>query len=422
LSALSINARHYLFVFRGLTLLSRFLLITFLANRLSVVEVGFYGFVTALIFSTVFLVGLEYGNYSARKIIECRTFLCKQKTVVGVTIFGLTMFLIFSPLSYYFLGSNQISGLVSIFSFFVIVYGESYLAEHKKLLISLKHPIYSGVIDFIKTGFWVYLLILFVVMNWFELNLRLILFMWAFFVILGSGLVFIKLKSYYNKNIFFSLPPFSTYKQQISSSLPFFLIGFSMLLIEISGRFSLQMVNFQIEAGVYTFYSGFIFAIPLFVWSSSIAFDHAKIIESYEKGDAVKSDDLVMIMLKRSLMICASLAFILFIGFSMFLEIIDKEEYKNYINQFYIFLIVPFIHVIDGHLYYKLYVRKKEILITLSSVLGIVSLVIFQFLTIDKLGITSVIYSIILALTISVFLKIMFIRQGKYDDLAFRNI
>jgi len=121
-------------------------------------------------------------------------------------------------------------------------------------------------------------------------------------------------------------------------------------------------------------------------------------------------------------MICASLAFILFIGFSMFLEIIDKEEYKNYINQFYIFLIVPFIHVIDGHLYYKLYVRKKEILITLSSVLGIVSLVIFQFLTIDKLGITSVIYSIILALTISVFLKIMFIRQGKYDDLAFRNI
>ena len=26
----------------------------------------------------------------------------------------------------------------------------------------------------------------------------------------------------------------------------------------------------------------------------------------------------------------------------------NQEEYKNYINQFYIFLIVPFIHVIDG--------------------------------------------------------------------------
>ena len=404
LNTLTFNVRHILFLIRGLTLLSKFIFIIFIANHLSVIEVGFYGFIAAAIFLTVFAVGFEYGHHSSRQIIKCPTFLCKQKTVISLTVFGLIMFFIFSPISYYFISSNEINDYIPALYFFIIAYGESYIAEHKKILISLKCPVYSGVVDFVKTGAWAYLLIALVIFKWLELSLTSILFMWALFVVFGCILVFLKLKRYYKQSIFYSLPSFDTYKKQIYSSFPFFLSGLFLLIMEVSGRFSLQMIDLQVEAGVYTFYSGFIFAIPLFVWSASVAFDHAKILEAHEEGDTRKSDDLVIVMIRRSLLICLLLSVFLFIVFDMLLKIVDKEEYMSHINEFYFFLLVPFIHVIDSHLYYMLYARGKDKLIALVSVISLICLITFQIFTVAELGITSIILSIVIALIVSVLL------------------
>ena len=416
---LSFNARYIQFILRGLTLLSRVIFLFFIARNMTVIEVGFYGFIAALIFVTVFMVGFEYGNYSSRHIIKCHTFLCKQDTVVKLTIFGLIMFCIIAPLIYMAtLSFGDFSSYQSIINynvvvyFLVIAYGESYIAEHKKILVSLSYPVYSGIIDFVKSGIWAYLLIIFVMFGWLELNIKSILSIWALFVVIGAILLFIKLKIYYNKSMFFSLPSLNIYRNQIYSSFPFFLSGLFLVLIELSGRISLQMTGLHIQAGVYTFYAGFIFAIPLFVWSSSVAFDHSKIIESHESGNTIKSDSLVIAMLKRSLIICFSLIIFLYFAFDLLIYMTKKEEYSNYINQFHLFLIVPIVHVIDTHLYYMLYTRNMDKLIAISAVIGGICLAIFQYFTIGNNGISSVIFSIILALTVSVFLKIFFIRRS----------
>jgi O-antigen/teichoic acid export membrane protein len=424
---LNFNVRHIQFFLRGITLLSRVIFLLFIAKNLSVAEVGFYGFIAALIFATVFIVGFEYGNYSSRHIIKCRTFICKQEVVVNLTIFGLIMFFLFASLlclvtlsmewfdSYQFLKNSSI-----ILFFIFIAYGESYIAEHKKILISLSHPIYSGVVDFIKGGIWAYLLIIFVLVGWMELNLKSIFLMWSIFVVLGAIMLFIKLKKFYNKKIFFSLPSFDTYRQQISSSLPFFLSGLFLVLIELSGRVSLQIAGLNVEAGVYTLYAGFIFSIPLFVWSSSVAFDHPQIIKSHEDGDIKKSDYLVIVMLKRSLLICVALIALLYISFDVLIYVVEKEEYLNYISQFHLFLIIPIMHVFDTHLYYMLYTRHMDKLIAISAILGGIFLIIFQYLTVSNGGIKSVILSIIFALIISVLLKFLFIRRSiiKHNKLT----
>ena len=204
--------------------------------------------------------------------------------------------------------------------------------------------------------------------------------MWAFFVVLSAVLLFIKLKSYYNKKMFFSLPSFDTYRRQIYLSLPFFLSGLFLVLIELSGRISLQLAGLNIQAGVYTLYAGFIFSIPLFVWSSSVAFDHPEIIKSHENGNIIQSDRLVIVMLKRSLVICFSLIFLLFFAFDILIYIVEKKEYSNYINQFHLFLLVPIVHVFDTHLYYMLYTRHMDKLIAISAIVGGAFLIIFQYL------------------------------------------
>ena len=413
------NARLNLFILRGLTLLSRVIFLFFIARNMTVIEVGFYGFIAALIFATVFLVGFEYGNYSSRHIIKCQTFLCKQDTVVKLTIFGLIMFCIFAPLMYMatfsfgdFSSYQSIIDYNVVVYFLVIAYCESYIAEHKKILISLRYPVYSGIIDFVKSGIWAYLLIILVTFEWFELNIRSILLIWALFVLIGVILLAIKLKKYYSKVIFFSMPSINIYKNQIYSSFPFFLSGLFLVLIELSGRISLQMAGLHIQAGVYTFYAGFIFAVPLFVWSSSVALDHSKIIESHESGEIIKSDSLVIVMLKRSIMICFSLIIFLYFAFDLLIKMTEKEEYSSHINQFHLFLLVPILHVIDTHLYYMLYTRHLDKLIAISALTGGTSLAILQYFTVPNNGITSVIFSILSALTISVFLKIYFIRRS----------
>lgn len=417
-----INIRYSLFIIRGFTLLARFIFIIFIAKQLSVIEVGFYGFITASIFIAVYMSGFEHGNYSSRQIIQCKTLQCREKSVSSLTVFILIMFILVSPLVYYATASNEIYKYVSILYFFLIAYGESYIAEHKKILISLGHPFYTGIVDFVKSGVWVYLLIALEMFGWIELDLNIILLMWLVFVAIGTFLIFYKLKSFYKIKNLIVRPVFNKYKKQIYSSLPFFLSGLSLLVIEISGRVSLQMVGFQIEAGVYTFYSGFIFAIPLFVWSASVSFDHKKILTAFENHDVKVSNKLILIMIKRSLKICLLLSLLLFFSFETLLEIVGKGEYLEHMNSFFLFLLVPFIHILDSHIYYVLYARGMDKEIATSSIIGFMFLAVFQAFTLSNFGMTSAIVSIIVALTVSVLFKLFFIFKNRTTGFENRVI
>ena len=411
-----VNSRYLLFLIRGLTLFARFVFIVFIANQLSVIEVGFYGFIAASIFIAVYLIGYEHGIYTARQIIKCKTISCKEKSVSSLTIFGLIMFVIISPIVYFATAYNEIYNSISILYFFIIAYCESYIAEHKKVLISLGHPLYTGIIDFVKSGVWVYLLIFLVFNDLLDINLNNILLMWFLFVALSAFLILFKLRDFYKLKNLTKKPAFNKYLNQIYSSTPFFLSGLSLLAIEISGRFSLQIAGFQIEAGVYTFYTGFIFAIPLFVWSASVAVDHEKILTTFENQDIKKSNKLIKIMIKRSLLICFLLSSLLFFGFEILLKMVGKEEYLNHINSFFLFLLVPFIHILDSHIYYILYVRGMDKEIAASSIIGLMCLILFQVLTINNFGIISAILSILIGLIISVIIKVVFIFKNKLHN------
>ena len=264
-----------------------------------------------------------------------------------------------------------------------------------------------------RIGAWVYLLIPVVLFGQVHISLNIALLAWAIFVVIGASMIFYKLRSFYKIENFLVVPSFGEYKNQISLSTPFFLSGLFLLSIEILGRISLQIVDFQIEAGVYTFYAGFVFAIPLFVWSASISIDHPKILTAFENNNLKESDRLVLIMIKRSLIICLSLVLLLFFGFEILLEIINKDVYLSYINSFFLFLLVPFVHVIDSHIYYMLYVRGMDKEIALSSVIGLLSLIVFQIFTLSKLGMVSVVLSIIIALIFSICIKLLFIYKNK---------
>ena len=182
------------------------------------------------------------------------------------------------------------------------------------------------------------------------------------------------------------------------------------------------MAGLQIEAGVYTFYSGFIFAIPLFVWSASVAFDHKKILTAFENHDIKVSNKLILIMIKRSLKICFLLSLLLFFGFETLLEMVGKDKYLEHMNSFFLFLLVPFIHILDSHIYYVLYVRGMDKEIAASSIIGFVFLAVFQFFTLYEFGIVSAILSIIIALLTSVFTKLFFIFKNRTNRFKKRII
>lgn len=406
-----VNLRYVLFAMRGLTLLARFAFIIFIANQLSVIEVGFYGFISASIFVAVYMSGYEYGNYSARQIIKCKTLLCQKKVVSSLTVFGLMMFIVISPTVLLMTSLSEAYQYIPIVYFFLIVYGESYMAEHKKVLISLEQPFYAAVVDFVKSGVWAYLLIFLVLFGQLEIDLNTILLVWAVFVSIGAFLVFFKLRKLYNIVNFVTQSQFSTYKKQMHASTPFFLSGLSLLAIEISGRVSLQMAGLQTEAGVYTFYAGFIFAIPLFIWSASVAPDHAKILTTFKNYSAKGSDYLILAMTKRSLKICFLLSMLLFFSFDILLEMVNKSEYTEYVDGYLLllFLLIPFLHVVDSHIYYMLYTRNMDKGIALSSIFGFVCLAIVQATTLMHLEIYSVISSVLIALFASVCTKLVFI-------------
>ena len=64
-----------------------------------------------------------------------------------------------------------------------------------------------------------------------------------------------------------------------------------------------------------------------------------------------------------------------------------------------------------------LYTRNRDKANPITSLIGVIFLFIFQYITLAGYGITSVIFSIILALIISIALKVCFINKNMIAEI-----
>lgn len=137
---------------RGLTLVSKFLLIFFLARFIEPAELGLYGLLAATVGYALYLLGFDFYTFSTRELLR------RERSEWGGLLkdqgaLSLVLYAIFLPL----LGLVFVGGLLpwSVAGwFFALLVLEHLTQELGRLLIAISEQITASLVLFLRSGIW----------------------------------------------------------------------------------------------------------------------------------------------------------------------------------------------------------------------------------------------------------------------------
>ncbi|MFQ6178961.1 lipopolysaccharide biosynthesis protein [Bacillus paranthracis] len=392
-------------IIRGLTLLSRFILIFFIAKYLTPNELGVFGIFSVTVNLSVLLIGLDFYMYSTREIINS-----PKGSHSGIIktqfVFHLVSYCIFLPvLSLIFYLDILESQYLVIFLLLVIF--EHISQELYRIYSALEKPITANILLFIRSASWIYILILIFIFNKESRNLDLIWIFWigGSFVSIVCGVLWLKNQLDFKciKNI-----DFRWIKKGVIRSIPFFIATIALKGIEFSDRYILKFYYDDGMVGIYTFFINISNVIPVFIFSGISMFLYPKIIRFYNEK---KYDEYYKNLKKMTLYSTYSavvLSIIMIILLKVIIILLGKNDYEQYDKIFYIMLMTSFVSVLGQVPNYILYAKKKDKEILFSTLMGFIASLILNFIFIPIYGVYGAAFGNLCATLVMVFSKVFF--------------
>lgn len=337
----------------------------YLMVGLSLPDLGLWGSLSAIAMIGCAVLGLETGSLTARQAVSTSPGDFRQ---LGGAI-SAAIFINSFPLIFALFFIDIFSWTIKL-SLFIIIITESFCFEMRKLLIGIGKVRQAAEADLLKSAMWVPPFVIGVEAGAIRLSLETALAAWT------VGSIFAASFCHFS---FYGLRPGSISIAALLRINPVngLIILFSGLIAmatEVSPRLLVVSTGNLEGAGVITFFSGFIFSIPLLVWSSTIGVDYKVILSRSISGDIQEFRALLLQTLTRGLVITALClvvsaiflyAFILWDGRSILLA--------NY-GIFLIMTIIPFFYWAGTCFSIVLHFKNRDRLIavlrTFSLILG----------------------------------------------------
>lgn len=269
---------------RGLTLASKFLLIFFLARFLPPVELGIYGLLAATISYSIYFVGFDFYNYTARELLKAGGagwgWVIKSQGALSLVLYA-----IFLPL----LGLVFVKGFLPfalVGWFFLLLILEHLTQELGRFFVAVSEQVFASFILFFRSGLWAIVITLYMLFEPGVRSLNFVLGAWA----LGSFCALL-------------LGVYKLARMKISGwehevDWVWILKGLkvaSLLLIStlaVRGVFTLDRYWFEslvgLEAlGAYVLFMGICMALTSFLDAGVFSFAYPELISRYQARDAV---------------------------------------------------------------------------------------------------------------------------------------
>ncbi|MEK5325864.1 oligosaccharide flippase family protein [Aeribacillus sp. FSL M8-0254] len=394
---------------RSLTLLSKFIFLIFIARFLGPKQLGDYGLITASISVVIYILGADFYIYNTREILKS-----DQNNVPILIrdqfIFHLLLYVVILPICLFLFVFNLIQWNYFLI-FYLLLVSEHLSQECYRLLITLSRPIFANFILFIRSGIWIYILIiLFVFFDKIQsLNVALL----AWFL---GGLFSIILTLYGLKKLDWSVIKnqqinWKWIKTGVLNSLIFLLSSICIQLIPFLERIVLKKFEGTEKVGIYTYYSNITNTVLTFIVTGVFTILYPKLIKSYQNGNF---EEYKKIMKKISIfgslggLIVIILAVI---GIQIVLLVSNNAIYYKNIHVYWILLFSVFMNILSYIPHYALYVRKVDKYIMFSALGSLIVSILSNIILVPRLGIIGTAISNFLATTSLFILKIIFIQR-----------
>jgi len=349
----------------------KFVFFAVLSKYLSVEDYGDYSLITTTITISIFVLGLDFYNFSLRNILTNKEDATNK--IFNTFILYFIIYFVFIVFGILFLDRISFIDNNSVLIIMLLCITEHLNQEIYRLQIAFKKVLTANIIFFIRVFGWTsYMLIGLLVFD-IEASIDNILRLWVIFnliaVVLNTIVTWKQIPS------ITKLPKFDLgfLKVGLKISFLFFLGTLSLKSIEYINRYIVDLFLGRAETGIFAFYSNIAIIITVYINSIVISFELPVIIE---KSKAV---DLMSYFRKfeKSLLtqiIVISVAILIIIKPILLWQ--DVEGYDQY------FMVLIFLLIGVGLMNYSLcyhfflYVKKQDKKIfTLTIKSGIINLV-----------------------------------------------
>jgi O-antigen/teichoic acid export membrane protein len=354
---------------RGLSMVSRFVLMIEIAKLLQPAEVGLFGLITAIIAFSVLIIGMEFHSHTMREINKTdskKWSYIIQHHIIAQSI----LFCIFYPLAL-FIFKFSVLPIEYLFWFSEILFLEILNQEIHWFLIGMQKQIVSSIVMFIRTGLWVFIVIPFMNLNVDLNNITSLLFAWS----VGSGLAVLVGGIFIWKIV----PVWKAYridwhwiKNGGKVGLYFLLAALTTKGLFTIDRYSVEQLGSSSDVGVYVFYFSIVMGAFNFLEPAVFSFIYPKMIASYHKKNI---KEYLSLFKELSISTFAvGLIIVSSIWFSMpyILEWVGKPVYGENYAVLGVLILLGFVYVLGMIPHYGLYAMGKDKWIIIAQVTSVI--------------------------------------------------
>lgn len=326
---------------RGLTLLSKFILLFFLAKFLRPADVGMYGLLAASIGYALYALGLEFYNFACREMIgtDRRNWLGMIRD--QVVVYSL-MYVAVLPLSLVVFANGWLPWEYAVWVY-VLLFFEHMAQELNRILVALSEQLLASLVLFLRSGAWCLIV---VGVMWFWPESRTLIFClasWLVGVVIACIIAIKKLVSY-DKSSLAKRIDWAWIRTGITVALP--LLGASLALrgIFTFDRYLVEHASGLEVLGPYVLFIGIVTAILSFLDAGVVVFFYPKLVAAAKAVDrmAFKSD--MRSLAVNVMTVTLVLAFLCVVTVKPVIGWLDNTAYEGQLPMLYWLLLAIVIY------------------------------------------------------------------------------
>ncbi|MGE6659755.1 lipopolysaccharide biosynthesis protein [Pseudomonas sp. NPDC077408] len=342
---------------RGMTLVSKFLLIFFLARLLEPAELGLYGLLTATISYALYLLGFDFYAFTTRELLkrersEWGGLLKDQGALSGI------MYAVFLPL----LCLLFLQGLLPwrlIGWFFALLILEHLTQEVGRLLIAISEQLLASLVLFLRSGVWA---VAVTVLMFFEADARSLHYVLAAWSLGALTALLLGIHTITRLKMGNWEKPVDW--QWIGRGLKI-AVPLLVATLAIRGVFTLDRYWFEALAGIevlgaYVLFMGISNALMSFLDAGVFAFSYPGLIAAHNRRDATAFRQGLRKLLLQTLLLSAAFAVIALLLIGPLLQWLDRPLYIERQGLFPWVLLATVLYAIGMVPHYALYAQGYD--------------------------------------------------------------
>ncbi|WP_313650349.1 lipopolysaccharide biosynthesis protein [Pseudomonas soli] len=344
---------------RGLTLVSKFGLLLFLAKYLAPEDVGLYGLMLATIAYCTYPLGFEFYVYSTREIIKLekneRGRALRNQLALHARLYILAVPLFLLIFHFEFLSWQMAPW------FFVLVFLEHACQEMMRMLVALEKQLVASIVLFIRQGLWALVLIALMSFDETYRHLSYVLIGWVTgaavaattsAIVLGRMLAFRKFMG--------EAVDWRWVKVGLKIAIPMFVGTVFLNFVTIVDKYWFESLQGREMLGGYIFFMSISAAMMSFLEAGVFSFMYPSIVAAYHNGDISRFKACLRKLLFQTVGLSVVFIVGIVIFIDWFLELLQREVYSSMKGVLYIFLLAMFFQALSYIPHYALYAQNKD--------------------------------------------------------------